>query len=258
MCIEGKLINETEIRNYKKPNIPFISVIVALFNKEKVLLGSIRSIQNQSLKNIEIIIVNDASTDNSSKILDSLLEEDSRIRVFTHLKNMGLWRTRVDGFLYSRAKYVIHFDCEDFYYDNYVLEDIYDLIEKYNLDNIKTVFRSINSYRYLKNNKLEFKNMNSTKILYNKNEMKKVHSEILGWAFGVIWNRLILSDIYTKGLYLLSDRVLNIYKNQWEDRWWNALADKMCNNFLLVKRYGYIYYYDGKGEGTPKMSTEKE
>ena len=77
MCIEGKLINETEIRNYKKPNIPFISVIVALFNKEKVLLGSIRSIQNQSLKNIEIIIVNDASTDSSSKILDSLLEEDS-------------------------------------------------------------------------------------------------------------------------------------------------------------------------------------
>ena len=232
MCIEGKLINETEIRNYKKPNIPFISVIVALFNKEKVLLGSIRSIQNQSLKNIEIIIVNDASTDSSSKMLDSLLEEDSRIRVFTHLKNMGLWRTRVDGFLYSRAKYVIHFDCEDFYYDNYVLEDIYDLIEKYNLDNLKTVFRSINSYRYLKNNKLEFKNMNSTKILYNKNEMKKVHSEILGWAFGVIWNRLILSDKYTRGLYLLSDRVLNIYKNQWEDRWWNALADKMCNNFF--------------------------
>ena len=67
MCIEGKLINETEIRNYKKPNIPFISVIVALFNKEKVLLGSIRSIQNQSLKNIEIIIVNDASTDSSVK-----------------------------------------------------------------------------------------------------------------------------------------------------------------------------------------------
>ena len=171
---------------------------------------------------------------------------------------MGLWRTRVDGFLYSSVKYVIHFDCEDFYYDNYVLEDIYDLIEKYNLDNIKTVFRSINSYRYLKNNKLEFKNMNSTKILYNKNEMKKVHSEILGWAFGVIWNRLILSDKYTRGLYLLSDRVLNIYKNQWEDRWWNALADKMCNNFLIIKRYGYIYYYDGKGEGTPKMSTEKE
>jgi len=234
MCIEGKLINETEIRNYKKPNIPFISVIVALFNKEKVLLGSIRSIQNQSLKNIEIIIVNDASTDSSSKMLDSLLEEDSRIRVFTHLKNMGLWRTRVDGFLYSRAKYVIHFDCEDFYYDNYVLEDIYDLIEKYNLDNIKTVFRSINSYRYLKNNKLEFKNMNSTKILYNKNEIKKVYSEILGlgWAFGVICNRLVLGDIYTRGLYLLSDRVLNIYKNQWEDRWWNALADKMCNNFF--------------------------
>ena len=168
-----KKFNETEIRNYKKPNIPFISVIVALYNKEKVLLSSIRSIQNQSLKNIKIIIVNDASTDSSSKILDSLLEEDSWIRVFTHLKNMGLWRTRVDGFLYSSVKYVIHCDCEDFYYDNYVLEDIYNLIEKYNLDNIKTVFRSINSYKYLKNNKLEFKNMNSIKIILIKMKLKK-------------------------------------------------------------------------------------
>ena len=171
--IKFKKFNETEIRNYKKPNIPFISVIVALYNKEKVLLSSIRSIQNQSLKNKEIIIVNDASTDSSSKILDSLLEEDSWIRVFTHLKNMGLWRTRVDGFLYSSVKYVIHFDCEDFYYDNYVLEDIYNLIEKYNLDNIKTVFRSINSYKYLKNNKLEFKNMNSIKIILIKMKLKK-------------------------------------------------------------------------------------
>ena len=86
---------------------------------------------------------------------------------------MGLWRTRVDGFLYSSVKYVIHFDCEDFYYDNYVLEDIYNLIEKYNLDNIKTVFRSINSYKYLKNNKLEFKNMNSIKIILIKMKLKK-------------------------------------------------------------------------------------
>ena len=112
LCINEKLINETEIQFYKKPDIPLISVIIAAYNKEKVLLKSIRSIQNQSLKNIEIIIVNDGSTDNSEKIFGYLLKSDPRIRVFRHLKNLGVWRTRIDGLLYSNAKYVIHLTVE--------------------------------------------------------------------------------------------------------------------------------------------------
>ena len=130
-----KKFNETEIRNYKKPNIPFISVIVALYNKEKVLLSSIRSIQNQSLKNIEIIIVDDFSSDNSREIYNYLQQTDSRIRIFYHLKNLGVWRTRLDGFLYSRGYYIIFFDAGDLYADNYVLEDSYDIMRKYTLFN---------------------------------------------------------------------------------------------------------------------------
>ena len=66
-------------------------------------MKSIRSIQNQSLKNIEIIIVDDCSTDDSNKYYKYLLETDERIRVFIHLKNMGVWRSRLDGFLYSKG-----------------------------------------------------------------------------------------------------------------------------------------------------------
>ena len=61
--------------------------------------------------------------------MEYLLKSDQRIRVFKHSKNLGVWRTRIDGLLYSNAKYAIHFDCGDLYYDNYVLEDLYDLIE---------------------------------------------------------------------------------------------------------------------------------
>ena len=117
---------------------------------------------------------------------------------------MGLWRTRVDGFLYSSVKYVIHFDCEDFYYDNYVLEDIYDLIEKYNLDNVKTVFRTINSYKVLKNNAFEFENLNATKILYNKNEMKKFQDA----------NRLNLAEDNDGALVFLARNAWHLNKTQ--------------------------------------------
>ena len=47
---------------------------------------------------------------------------------------MGWWRTRRDGLLYSKGKYVIFFDVGDLYEDNYVLEDAFNVIEKYNLD----------------------------------------------------------------------------------------------------------------------------
>ncbi len=90
----------------KKYN-PVVSVIIPSFNKSSVIMKSIRSIQNQSFKDIEIIIVDDCSTDNSSIYFKYLLETDPRIRIFTHLKNKGAWRARINGFLYSKEKYII-------------------------------------------------------------------------------------------------------------------------------------------------------
>ena len=109
-CMEEKIINYT---NKKYREDPYISVIIPVFNKKNSLIRSIKSIQNQTLKNIEIIIIYDCSTDNTNKYYKYLLAYDSRIRIFIHLKNMGVWRTRIDGFLYSRGKYVIHFDAGD-------------------------------------------------------------------------------------------------------------------------------------------------
>ena len=62
-----------------------------------------------------------------------LLKTDPRIRIFHHVVNMGSWRTRLDGIIYSRGKYIILFDIGDLYEDNYVLSDAYNVIEKYNL-----------------------------------------------------------------------------------------------------------------------------
>ena len=103
LCVEEILINSTK---FELNENPLISIILPSFNKEKVLMKSIRSIQNQSIKNIEIIIVDDCSSDNSKTIYSYLLKTEPRVRIFTHLKNMGVWRTRIDGYLYSKGKYV--------------------------------------------------------------------------------------------------------------------------------------------------------
>ena len=134
-----KICNDEQLLSYEPieySDKPLISVLIPSYNKQDILLKSVRSIQNQSFKKLEIIIVNDGSTDNSSAIFDYLLKTDPRVRVFHHLKNLGAWRSRLDGFLYSKAPFVIHFDSGDFYTDNLVLEDAYKLITQYNLDSI--------------------------------------------------------------------------------------------------------------------------
>ena len=255
LCIQGK-----SLFNYKKLKLdeqPLISVILPTFNKKSNIIKSLRSIQNQSLKNIEIIIVDDCSTDNTSKYLNKLFKNDPRIRIFTHLKNMGVWRSRIDGFLYSNGKYIIHFDPDDLYEDNYVLEDAYNIVNKYNIDSIKMTARFIYNYSNLNNNTdaVIIKD-NYTKIAYHPDiqNYNYYYFYYLGW----IWNRLTRKSIFSKSLYLLSDKLLNVYKNYCEDQWWNKLVNTISYSYLVVKRYGYLYFKNGKGEGDFKSKTSSQ
>jgi hypothetical protein len=247
-CLKEKLIDKKIYNSIEKP---LISVVLPSFNKEKVLMKSIRSIQNQSFKNVEIIIVDDCSRDNSKHYYNYLLKTDPRIRIFTHLKNMGVWRTRIDGVLYSRGKYIIHFDTGDLYSDEYVLEDAYNLVERYNLDSIRMLFKVIDSYDHANNKKIPNFPINGeyNKIVYEKDNIKEYNQQIFT-DWGTLWTRLAKAEIFIKGLYLLSSSILNIHKNLWEDIWWNKIIDQVSYNLLIVNRYSYLYLYDAKGVGT--------
>ncbi len=193
LCQEEKLIINPF--NIKYDNNPLISIIVCSYNKENLIIKSIRSIQNQSLKNIEIIIVDDFSIDNTSIKYKYLLESDPRIRIFRHSKNMGTWRTRLDGFLYSKGKYIIFFDASDFYEDNYVLEDIFILMEKYNLDSLKMLFRVIKSYKV-------YLNSWNSQIDYISNSYNTNDSNLILWKK----QKIPLTIIICKNNYLKNQK----------------------------------------------------
>ena len=152
---------------------------------------------------------------------------------------------------------VIHFDTGDLYADEYVLEDAFKLSEKYKLDSVRMLFKEINNYKRIDLQKIpKFPNNAAyNKIVYKKNNIKKYNKEIFrNW--GTLWTRFTRNYIFAKGLYLLNSRVLNIYKNFWEDLWWNRIADEVSNNLLIIKRYAYLYYFDGKGEGTSNTKSK--
>ena len=252
LCLEEKIIDSDRI-DYE--NKPLISIVIPSYNKEDFLIKSVRSIQNQNFKNIEIIIVNDCSTDNSSRIFKNLLETDPRIRIFHHLKNMGCWRTRIDGILYSKAKYILLFDAGDLYEDNFVLQDAYNTIEKYNLDSAKFLFRKLISYEHLDKSKILFHVGDRAKIIYGPSNIMKFNRQIFN-VWGNIWIRIARANIFTKGLLLLNDLILNIYKNVWDDVWFNTIISQASFSFLVFERVGYIYLQNGLGEGSPKFNTD--
>lgn len=168
---------------------------------------------------------------------------------------MGVWRTRIDGLLYSRGEYIIHFDTADMYADNLVLFDAYHIAKKYNLDSVKMVFiLSVNNFEKNEKGIFGFKE-NFTEIVYGDN-ITKYNDEI--FSAGHIWTRFTRRDIFIKGLYALSDRVLNIYKNMWDDVWWNRLVNIKSFNLLILKRYAYLYNRDGITEGIVRTNTDME
>ena len=260
LALEEKLIdgNETENKEMElEKNKPLISIVIPSYNKKNILLKSIRSIQNQKYKNIEIIIVNDCSTDNSTELFDYLLKTDPRIRIIHHMKNMGCWRTRLDGIIYSKGKYIILFDAGDLYEDNYVLIDALNVIEYYNLDSCKFIFRVIRSFQSLHNSFVYFHVGNNDKIIYGPTNILQTNTKIFS-IWGNIWNRLVRDNIYSKAIFLLNESLLNIHKNVWDDVWFNNIVHKASFSYAVIERIGYVYLQDGYGEGSPQARNEEE
>lgn len=92
---------------------PLVSIVTTLYNSEKYIADSIKSLQSQTYKDIEIIVVNDGSTDNSVNIVKKMVHEDARIKLFENPQNMGIPYTRNEGIKYSSGKYMAIMDSDD-------------------------------------------------------------------------------------------------------------------------------------------------
>lgn len=121
---------------------PKLSVIVPVYNVEKYLNRCVNSIQRQTIQELEIILINDGSTDTSGNICDKLAKEDSRIKVI-HKKNEGQGIAKNCGLDRAEGKYIAFVDSDD-----YVERDTYEyIISKMEMDKAE-----IASFGYTKDN----------------------------------------------------------------------------------------------------------
>lgn len=113
--------------------MPIVSVIIPVFNVEKYIRRCLDSIKKQTLSDIEIIVVNDGTPDNSMEIVSELAKDDHRIKILNHEKNMGLMWTRRTGYMAATGDYTTFCDSDD-YLPNNALEKLYSAIVGSNAD----------------------------------------------------------------------------------------------------------------------------
>lgn len=155
--IETAIIHKANI-DYK----PKISVIIPIYNTSEYLRECLDSAVNQTLKEIEIICVNDGSTDNSLDILKEYAEKDNRFTIISH-KNQGLSCARNNALEISNGEYIVFLDSDDYLRDD-ALDIIYDNMKSKNLDMLsygvtcfdnntkKQIYRSYYEFEYLPKN----------------------------------------------------------------------------------------------------------
>ena len=109
-----------------------ISVIVPVYNVAQYLEKSIASIQRQTYHNLEIILVDDGSTDESGRLCDSVAEQDDRVSVI-HKSNEGLSQARNDGMKQAHGDYLIFIDSDDYIHPE-MIKNLYEQLVKEEAD----------------------------------------------------------------------------------------------------------------------------
>ena len=107
--------------------MPFFSVVIPAYNREKFIGRAIESIINQTFINWELIVVDDASIDKTFDIISHY--KDPRIRVFRNKKNLERCVSRNKGIEYAKGKFICFLDSDDYHLPNY-LEEFYQLIQE--------------------------------------------------------------------------------------------------------------------------------
>lgn len=207
-----------------------VSVIVPVYNAEQYLEKCIESIRKQKLENIEIILVDDGSTDASGKICDSNAKIDSRIKVL-HLQNGGVCNARNKGIEVAAGEYIGFVDSDD-YIDENMYSDMYEITEKYNSEVV------ICDYFQVKGDKKIPFTLDIEGGFYNKDKIcKKIYPRLISDNnFNVC--------IFNSQCFMLSKRSLWLENNIRYDRNIKYAEDTIVAAQLIYETNAFYYLKD--------------
>ncbi|EFX39423.1 glycosyltransferase, group 2 family protein [Streptococcus parasanguinis ATCC 903] len=150
-----------------------ISVVVTCYNHENYIEQCLRSIFNQTYRNIELIVLDDGSTDSSSEVIQEVLKESPFVTIFESHENIGVVRTRNKGLNLLNGDYFLFVDSDDFL-DNRYVEELYDCANNHQADIVYCdLYNFEKDETYLKAQEFDLHNLLKSNYISNCSLVKK-------------------------------------------------------------------------------------
>lgn len=207
----------------------YVSVILTVYNTEKYLTECISSIINQSLNNIEIIIINDGSTDKSLEIINNFAKEDFRIKVINQ-KNLGAAVARNNGILIANGKYLSILDGDDTF-DNNMLESMYLQAEKNGSQIIVCPYRNLDDIKEIKRGISIPKDIENLEV-FSANDISEQIFQISNPA---AWSKLFRKD------FILNNNIKFQDLKTCNDLYFTYFALSLANKISILNKSFVIY-----------------
>ena len=225
---------------------PLVSIITPCYNSEKYISDTIRSVLKQEYRNWEMIIVDDASDDQSVDIINSIIDNEKRIKLFILSNNMGAGYCRNKGIDNAKGKYYAFLDSDDLWYPNKLIEQIsfmeenniifsytsYDFMSIVNKDQ-KNIIKAKSSIRY--HDLLKTNHIGCLTVIYNSEIVNKdgvVHMSTIRCRQDLsLWLKILKKIDIAYGL----DKILSTYRIR---------RESVSSNKIRVIYYQWKLYRD--------------
>lgn len=209
---------------------PLISVIIPVYNVEKYLKQCLDSLINQTLKNIEIICVDDGSTDKSLNILKEYAKKDKRITILMQ-QNLHAGIARNNGLKIANGNYIIFLDSDDFFKQD-MLENMYKSAIKYHSEITICGFYKYDNKTHKVIKKVKTDEELVKRLSFNPSTLK---NRALNFTNPAPWNKLFSKEFFIKNNLLFDDYI------SCNDLSCITLALALSKKVTLLKEC-YVYY----------------
>lgn len=246
--LNGILTNDK--KNFISLQKPKVSVIIPIYNCQNFINRAIKSVQNQNTFNLEIILINDFSSDNTSDIISQFQKEDPRIKIINNKKNMGILYSRSIGVMSSKGNLIFSLDNDDMFLNNDIISTITKISDEGNFDIVE--FKGLltnygqNTTKEIKIRNIFFSNHKLNQVIFQP-ELSYFPIKI-GKKFGslrlnsvYLWNKCIKSDIYKKALSKLGKDKYSRFMLAHEDVIAMFIIFNTALSYKFVGKYGILH-----------------
>lgn len=222
--------------------MPKISVIIPVYNVELYIQRCIESVQNQTMKDIEIIVVNDGTPDDSMSIVETIQKEDDRIKIINHDVNMGLMWARKTGYTAASGDYLFFCDSDDYLPDD-ALEVLYNVAKDKYVDIVcgNMIYISISGEKTICQNALK----------YGNNRISALKSLLRGEMYHTLWGKLYKRSVFNDKSYI----TYRHFTNGEDGCLFYQIVDNISNIIQIDKP---VYYYVQNIQSSTQVRLKEE